>query len=106
MKRYILLLVCCLGLMACHKEDDKMAGPLMTLGEGFENVDNLNVGEEVTVPVNIKAPAGVRRLAYYFVTQSSNGTTAGTPVYIDKTDYPQELNQDIVFKVPQQMVEL
>lgn len=106
MKRYILFIACCLSLLACNKDDENLAGPVITLGAGFDEVENLNVGEEVTVPVSIKAPAGVRRLAYYFITQSANGTATGTPVYIDKTDYPQSLEQNITFKVPQNMVEM
>lgn len=106
MKKYVILIICCLSLLACNKDDDKVTGPVITLGGNFEEVENLNVGEEITIPVNVKAAAGVRRLAYYFITQNANGTTAGAPVYIDKTDYPQELNQDITFKVPQNMVEM
>ncbi|UYQ91921.1 hypothetical protein MKQ68_17695 [Chitinophaga horti] len=106
MKKVIYLVACCLSLLACNKDDDKVSGPVITLGEGFEEVENLNVGEELTVPVNVKAAAGIRRLAYYFITQTANGTASTTPVYIDKTDYPTELNENIVFKVPQNMVEL
>lgn len=107
MKKYILLVVCCLSLLACNKNDDKVAGPVITLGAGFEEVENLNVGEQVTVPVNVKAPAGIRRLAYYFITQTASGLSSGTPVTIDyKENHPQELDQNIVFTVPQNMVEL
>ncbi|GEP96695.1 hypothetical protein [Chitinophaga cymbidii] len=108
--KYSLLIITFLALFTtiagCKKTEEEIQAPVITISDEFANVDNFNVGEEVRIDVNVKSAAGVKRLAYYFITRTANGTESGTPVYIDKTDFPQEINEEIVFKVQENMVEL
>ncbi|QEH41646.1 hypothetical protein [Chitinophaga sp. XS-30] len=110
MKLYSLLAFLSLSLLAtitgCKKAEDDMQAPVITISDEFADVENFNVGEEVRVAVNVKSAIGIKRLAYYFISKTANGTSSGTPVYIDKTDFPMELNEEIVFTVQADMVEL
>lgn len=110
MKLYSLLtfffLAMVVTIAGCKKTEEDLQAPVITISDAFKEVENFNVGEEIKVAVNVKSAIGVKRLAYYFITRTANGTVSGTPVYIDKTDFPQEVNEEIVFKVQAGMVEL
>lgn len=94
------------ALIACEEDEKRPTAPVITIGDEFEDVDGFNVGEKITITVNVKSPLGIRRLAYYFITETDNGTQSGTPVFIDKTDFPQEITEDIVFTVAPGLVEI
>lgn len=93
-------------LSACQDDEKEPQAPIITIGDEFENVEGFNVGEEVTITVNVKSPLGVKRLAYYFITATDNGTESGTPVFIDKADLPAEITEDITFTVQPGLVEI
>lgn len=93
-------------LSACEDDDKGPQDPIITVGGGFEDIDGFNVGDEITIPVSVKSPLGIKRLAYYFITATDNGTESGTPVFIDMEDLPQEVNKDIVFTVAPGLVEI
>lgn len=95
-----------LMMSGCQEDEKAPQAPIITLSDGFEDVEGLNVGDEITITVNVKSPLGIKRLAYYFITATDNGTESGTPVYIDKLDFPQEITEDIVFTVQPGFVEL
>lgn len=107
---YIILTFISLALLitlsACEDDEKEPQAPVITVGEGFEDVEGFNVGDEITITVNVKSPIGVKRLAYYFITANDNGTEPGTPVFIDKVDLPQEISEEIVFTVEPGLVEL
>lgn len=86
--------------------ESRGAGPTMTIAKEFENLQGINVGDKVTIPVNIKSPAGIRRFSYYFITKTANGTESGKPVHLDPTEYPTELNRDMVFTIVPALLEL
>jgi hypothetical protein len=103
------LLSLCIAFSGCKKEgwkDATGAGPTITIDKTYETIAGLNVGDQVTIPVNVKAQSGIKRFAYYFIMTTANGTQAGTPVYIDKPDLPASLDQDIVFIIEPAMAEL
>lgn len=93
-------------LSACEDDEKDPQPPIITVGDGFEDVEGFNVGDEIAITVNVKSPIGVKRLAYYFITATDNGTESGTPVFIDKVDFPQEITEEIVFTVEPGFVEL
>src|SRR5687767_7354431 len=94
------LLSLSIAFSGCKKNDWKDAtgaGPTITIDKSYETIAGINVDHEVTIPVNVKAQSGIKRLAYYFIMQTANGTQTGTPVYIDRTDLPTSLDENIVF---------
>lgn len=97
-----------LGLVfvACEDDEKVRPAPVIVIDEAYTNIDGLNVGDEVTIPVKVTSPLGVRRLAYFFITETANGTQSSTPVYFDPEDFPQELNQNIVFTVVPGLLEV
>ncbi|MBT1704622.1 hypothetical protein [Chryseosolibacter indicus] len=99
-------LILWITLSGCQEDEKGPEAPIITISEEFKHVDNFSVGEEIRIGVNVKSSIGVRRLAYYFVTRTANGTSSGTPVTIDKVDFPLEINEEIVFKVAPDLVEL
>lgn len=109
MKFRSLLLACLTFLLAatgCKKSDTPVAPPVIKIADNFEHVEGLNTGDVVNIKVNVQSAAGIKRLAWYFVTRNANGTTAGTPITVDKTDYPSELDQTITFTVAANFAEL
>lgn len=82
------------------------SGPQMNVSKEYENIKGINVGDEVTIPVSLQSEAGIKRLSYFFITQTANGTESGTPVHVDFTDYPTSIQHDIVFKIAPSMLEL
>lgn len=112
MKRnvYILFTFFSLALLAtftgCQEDEKEPQPPVITLGDEFKDVEGFNVGEEITISVNVKSAIGVKRLAYYFITATDNGTESGTPVFIDKAELPQEITENIVFTVAPGLVEI
>jgi len=109
-KIYLIFTFFSLALLAtlsgCEEEEKTPQAPVITIGDGFEDVESFNVGDEVTITVNVKSPIGVKRLAYYFITATDNGTESGTPVFIDKVDFPREITEEITFTVAPGLVEL
>lgn len=100
------LLLMLLSLAACKKDPVSAVGPAITIDEQWMDVDNLNVGDEIVIPVKLESDKGIRRLAYYFITRTANGTTSGTPVYYDSKDLPRLVEQDIRFTVVNDLVEM
>lgn len=95
-------------LAGCQKEwkDAIGSGPKITISDDYQSISGINVGDQVTIPVTVNAPTGVKRFSYFFVRKTANGTASGTPVNIDRTDFPAELKQDITFTITTDMVEL
>ena len=96
------------AVAGCKKEwkDAVGSGPEIIISDAFKSISGINVGDEVTIPVSVKSESGVKRLAYYFIKTTANGTEAGTAVNIDRDDFPKELQQDIVFTITDNMSEL
>ncbi|MBL7769494.1 MAG: hypothetical protein JNK20_10985 [Flavipsychrobacter sp.] len=94
-------------LVACNKNnDDKIARPVITIEEKYTKLDGLNAGEELSIPVTVRAEGGVKRLAYYLITKTSNGTSSGNAINNDPSGMPVELTDTIRFKVTENFVEL
>ena len=96
------------AVAGCKKEwkDAVGSGPEIIISDAFKTISGINVGDEVTIPVSVKSESGVKRLAYYFIKTTANGTEAGTAVNIDRDDFPKELQHDIVFTITDNMSEL
>lgn len=96
------------AVAGCKKEwkDAVGSGPEIIISDAFKSISGINVGDEVTIPVSVKSESGVKRLAYYFIKTTANGTEAGTAVNIDRDDFPKELQHDIVFTITDNMSEL
>ncbi len=94
-------------LAACNKKDDnRIAKPVITIEDKFTELDGLNAGEELAIPVTVRAEGGIKRLAYYIITNTSNGTSSGNTVNNDPADLPIELTDTIRFKVTENFREL
>ena len=50
-------------LSACQEDEKEPQAPIISIGEEFENVEGFNVGDEITITVNVKTQLGVKRLA-------------------------------------------
>ena len=96
------------ALTGCRKEwkDAVGAGPEITISETYKEISGINVGDQVTIPVAVKSGSGVKRLSYYFIRKTANGTTSGTPVNIDREDLPTDLTHEITFTIEPDMLEL
>ena len=104
----LLSLVAILVFAGCTKEwkDNIGTGPELTIANNTESISGINVGDEVTISVNAQSQSGVKRLSYFFIRNTANGTEAGTPVHFDQQDLPPTLQKDIVFTVVDNMAEL
>ena len=97
-----------LFLMACTKEwkDANGIGPEIQISDDYQSLTGINVGDEVSIPVTVSASTGIKRLSYFFVRRTANGTASGTPVNIDREDLPTELQHSINFTIEENMTEL
>lgn len=106
----VLCLILIVGVWSCKKNDwiepGRGAGPTITVETQYLNIAERNEGDQIVIPVSVSSPNGIKRLSYYFVMQTKNGTISGTPVHIDKKDFPKDLQENISFKIVPDMVEL
>ena len=100
------LLIFVTGCKSKEWVESRGTGPTMTIGSEFEKIDGINVGDQVSIPVNIKSSVGIKRFSYYFITETANGTRSETPVHVDRTDFPTELNESLTFNIVPAIVEL
>ncbi len=103
-----LIVLMCATIAGCTKEwKDKVgAGPVLTISDTYKEITGINVGDQVTIPVTATSPSGVKRIAYYFINRTANGTESGSPTFIDRDDFPTELTVNVTFTVQPQMTEL
>lgn len=109
MNRKILFVKCLLILctiFSCKKDLVSKNGPSITIDEKHLQIQELNVGQIVTIPVSVQSDAGIRRLSYFFRRENANGTESGSPVNIDPDNQPKTLNENISFKAEPGLVEL
>lgn len=110
MKSFIQCLLIGLSLflgMACNKKDDKFtAKPEINIEEKYTKIEGLNEGEILSIPVTVRSSVGIKRLSYYVITRTSNGTSSGSPVNNDQPDFPTELTDTIKLTVANNFVEL
>lgn len=94
----------------CKKKDwtapGRGEGPKMSISNEFSNISQKNEGERIVIPVTANSPHGIKRLSYYFIMETANGTAPGAPVHFDWPDFPTQAQQDIAFTVLPGMVEL
>ena len=95
-------------IAGCNKEwkDAIGTGPQITIADNYKNISGINVGDKITIPVTVNSQRGVKRLSYFFIRKTANGTQSGTPVNVDRSDLPAELQHNIVFTVEENLVEL
>ncbi|WP_114791483.1 hypothetical protein U0035_18895 [Niabella yanshanensis] len=108
--RYALFFCTILGFATgCGKKEwvEKTGnGPDIKIDAQYANIARVNVGDVVTIPITVSSTVGVKRLSYYFINQTANGTTSEAPVHADNTDYPSTLTKEIQFTIRPAMVEL
>lgn len=102
----LFLFVALFGCKSKEWVESRGNGPTITIASEFENISGINVGDQVTIPVQIQSQVGIRRFSYFFVTETANGTTSGSPTHIDRTDFPTQLSENISFAIAPAMVEL
>src|SRR5688500_456549 len=91
----------------CKKVDDQSgSAPVIANDEKYTNIDGLNAGAQVQIPVHVQSGLGIKRLAYYLITKTANGTSAGNPVNIDRADAPTSLTDTVRFTVTDNFLEL
>jgi len=92
---------------ACKKVDDQEGSkPVITIDEKYTSITGLNAGDQLRIPVQVESGFGIKRLAYYIITKTANGTSAGNPVNIDPADAPTSLADSIRFTVTDNFSEL
>jgi hypothetical protein len=91
----------------CKKTDDQSAlAPVITIDEKYTNIEGLNAGDQLQIPVKVESGLGIKRFSYYFITKTANGTSAGNPVNIDRPDEPTSLTDTVRFTVADNFLEL
>lgn len=96
-------------VLSCKKREFVEAtgeGPTIQISKDFEKIEGINVGDKVTIPVNVSSENGVKRLAYFFINETANGTESGAATYFDKDNFPKELTENIEFIITSAMKEL
>lgn len=104
---YTMSLLMLLIAGGCKKVDDQSGSkPVITIDEKYTKVEGLNAGDLLQIPVQVQSERGIKRLAWYLITKTANGTSAGNPVAVDRTDAPTSLTDTIRFTVADNFLEL
>jgi hypothetical protein len=94
------------GFAACEEDSiDKSVGPAISLQDGL-SLDGLNVGDEITVPVEVSSANGVKRISYFFVLENENDTETSDAVNLDDSTYPLSVTKDLQITVETKMIEM
>lgn len=104
-----LSLFCCLwiGFSSCKKTSPAdRPKPEIEISEEYTKLKTLNEGETISIPVEVRSTLGIKRLAYYIIRKTSNGTASSTPIYLDPTDAPKRLTETISFTATNDFLEL
>jgi hypothetical protein len=104
----VFFLLSIIAFIGCTREwkDAVGAGPQISIAESYQKIAGINVGDEVLIPVTVTSSSGVKRLSYYFIRKTANGTASGTPVNVDRQDLPKDLTHEIAFTIEEDMTEL
>jgi hypothetical protein len=103
---FLSLLICTIAGCTRDWEDAIGTGPQITISETYDSISGINVGDKLSIPVTVTSPSGVKRLSYYFIRRTANGTESGTPVNVDREDLPKDLQHNIAFTIEENMLEL
>ncbi|MHA7109584.1 hypothetical protein ACRTDU_05615 [Sunxiuqinia elliptica] len=101
---FLALLVLALG---CEEDDIRSEiGPDIQVQEEYLAFDGLNVGETVSIPVNVKSENGIKRLSYFFITETANGTETSDAVHFDDPAQPTSIQKEISFEAVPKTLEM
>lgn len=104
---YIVLLILSAGLCACEEDDlSKDAVPDIQISESDLSFEGLNVGDELSIPIEVSSNNGLKRFSYFFITKNANGTESTDAVNFDDDSFPESMSRIINFEVISNMVEL
>jgi hypothetical protein len=75
--------------------------PVINIPDDKKEVKGGNEGDLISIPFSVSAESGVRRVAYYFIVNTANGTKNEDPVIIEdlKEDFPKTYEGSIDFLV-------
>ncbi len=91
----------------CDEDNlDQKTGPNITVQQDNLSFDGLNVGDEIVIPIEVQSENGVKRIAWFFIQETANGTESGPPTYLDDPDMPKNIETDIQFDAVPGILEL
>ncbi|KOH45012.1 hypothetical protein [Sunxiuqinia dokdonensis] len=96
-----------LGFTSCEDDDMRPAnGPDIQISDENLSFDGLNVGETITIPVQVNSDNGVKRISYFFVMSSDNGTETSEAIHFDDSATPVSIQKDLQFEAIPNMLEM
>lgn len=109
MKKNILFGLFTLALLfqlnSCKDETDIVTPPNINIADEKTAIDGANEGDPISIPFTITTEQGVRKIAYYFIVNTANGTRNEDPVTIENftENFPKTYNGSIDFSVRTEM---
>lgn len=102
-----LLILLSAGLGACENDDlSRDAIPDIQISDSNLSFEGLNVGDELSIPIEVSSNNGLKRFSYFFITKNANGTESTDAVNFDDDSFPESMSRIINFEVIPNMVEL
>lgn len=103
---YVFILISSVIILhSCTDEQTTISTPVITIPEEIKQIDGANEGDLISIPFSVSTTQGVRKIAYYFIVNTPNGTANETPISIvDFTEnFPLTYDGSIDFSVRTEM---
>lgn len=90
---------------SCSDDDETINAPSINIPDDKKEIKGANEGDPVSIPFSVKADDGIRRVAYYFIVDTANGTKNEDPVVIEdfKDEFPKTYDGSVDFLIRTEM---
>lgn len=69
-------------LSSCNDENVAVSRPTIKISEESKKIDGANEGDLISIPFSVLTEQGVRKIAYYFIVNTPNGSRNEEPVTV------------------------
>lgn len=89
----------------CKDENDIASPPTIHISDEKTVIDGANEGDPISIPFSVATEQGVRKIAYYFIVNTANGTSNEEPVTLENftENFPKTYDGSIDFSVRTEM---
>lgn len=90
---------------SCNDENEIPNSPNIDILDEKTKIDGANEGDLISIPFSVSTDQGIRKIAYYFIVNTANGTINEDPITIENftENFPAKYDGSIDFSVRAEM---